>query len=175
MKKSILLLICFMVLNVNNVNASYILISQNKPVTANNYYTSYVPENLTDGTTATCWLNPSYSGWAQVDLEAPVSISKVIFYDLVSAGSSTISLYIDSNFIETQTLALSGGVITPFEFTFDEVVGQLVKVEISNSSSWVEGHEFEIYQDEQSGVIPEPTTFIMLACALSKWITTKRK
>lgn len=157
MIKLLLLLFSLVFFNIPDICALQILVSGGKPVTANNYYSTYEPSYLTDGTVNTCWLNPSYSGWATVDLQQPVKISQVTFYDLVSSGSSTLSLYIDNNFIETKTLSLSGGVITPFNFDVPDITGQYVKMNITNSASWVEGHEFEIY----TTAVPEPATCIM--------------
>lgn len=182
MRRLSLVLYVIASLYVSDLYATPILISSGKPVTAGNYYNGYVPSNLTDGTLSTCWLNPAYNGWALIDLLEPIVISKVIFYDLVggtvSGSNSILSLYIGTNqstidnyLIETKSQHLPDGVITPIEFAVQNITGRYVKMTISNSNSWVEGHEFEIYTNSVS--VPEPVTVILFSLWLVRLMWKK--
>ena len=157
------------------MDASYVNIAQGKPVTANGYEGSYVPGNLTDGTEGDLgqvWLLNGYVGWAEIDLLSVTLFTKAIWYPSVSPSTwQTYKLYIDNVHIDTITQYIVAAAPGAVEFNFAPTIGQYVKMEISDSASWISGVEFE----GLASVIPEPSSLILISLGFCGLIKKLRK
>ena len=153
-----LLVLLFLV----SANADSIVVSTGKSVTGSGWYSVYSFANLTDGNLSVGWNAGGFSGWAQVDLGESILLDKAIFYSGAGPSSNeTFSLYIDSVLVQTITMYIPQGNLVPVEFDFSDRIGRYVQINISATSSWVAGNEFEIYS-----TIPEFSSIFFLGIVL---------
>ncbi|MEW6536561.1 MAG: discoidin domain-containing protein [Candidatus Auribacterota bacterium] len=125
-----------------------ILISTGKPVTVNAHQET--ASNLTDGNTGTFWNSGSYSGWAQIDLQESILISKVIYHAWANpASSETIALRLngEASYTMTRTLSVLQNTRTPVTLDFADRNARYVKLEVSAPGTWIACPEIQVYID----------------------------
>ncbi|GEM_PF-2640139 len=152
MRKIFVFMTLLIITAFSNVYSVQFVISKGKPVTGNNYYSTATYQNLTDGnkepTWSTAWNSGSTSGWAQIDLNETVVLSKAVFYTWTNPASpETLKLYLNGNLSITKNINVPKEIVTAVEFDFTDQAARYVKIDLSASNSWVGGPEFEVYID----------------------------
>ena len=130
----------------------------NQPVTASGYTQSYAPANAVDGNTSTYWesTDSDFPQWLQVDLGAPVSISRIVL-DLPPSSSwgtrtQTITVQGSTDGTSYSTLAASAGYTftspqNTVTITFPAATVRYLKLTFTANTAWPAGQlsELQVY------------------------------
>jgi hypothetical protein len=130
-----------------------------QPVTASGYTQTYVPANAVDGNASTYWesTDNAFPQWFQVDLGAPVSISRIVM-DLPPLSSwatrtQTITIQGSTDGVNYTTLVPSGGYTfnpstgNTASITFSSATVRYVKLTFTANTGWPAGQlsELQVY------------------------------
>ena len=161
------------IVSINQNNTTSTNVALNKPATASATYspnpTSMAFDGITNILNGNAWTAPTYAGWIQVDLQGSFSVNTIKLYVSQSPnGITTHEIYSAPSisgpwtFVEALTGFTSSGQILVRDYSASPLLNVgAIKVQTTNSPSWVSWGEIEVYSGSLSESITAsgPLTF----------------
>ena len=157
------------VVSINQNNTTSTNVALNKPATASATYSPSTSSMAFDGITNNAWTAPTYTGWIQVDLQGSFPVNNIKLYvNQTPNGITTHEIYSAPSisgpwtFVEALTGFTSSGQILVRDYSASPLLNVgAIKVQTTNSPSWVSWGEIEVYSGSLSESITAsgPLTF----------------